>query len=269
MLYCHAILPKAGLGNRLFPWARCRIFSFVNKAPMLRPAWAQLRLGPLLRRETDWRHYSDLFTAAPDEITSVKRLVVRSISRRESEDDSTANLISNGGKVVRGFEGERDRFKPLNGWHELLGAELRTITRPRWRSVVDQIPSVPVGIHVRMGDFVEPGSDPNNPHVRVPRSWYVESLRAIRRAADYPVRAIVVSDGREHELSELLSEENVSFLRTGSAISDLLLLSRSDILIGSAGSSFSAWAAFLGQMPSIAHPSRGFGWFNLINQKGN
>ena len=271
MLYCHAILPKAGLGNRLFPWARCRVFSSENNVPMLSPTWAQLRMGPLLRGESDLRHYANLFTAGPDEITSIKKLFIKCISRWEHEDDAgfATFSVSNGRTVIRVFDGEQDRFQQLNGWHELLRAKLLAITRPRWRNAAEQIRDVPIGIHVRMGDFVESGTDPANPHVRAPRSWYVKSLREIRKAAGYPVRAILVSDGKENELEELLAEKNISLVRTGSAIGDLLLLSKSKVLIASAGSSFSAWAAFLGQMPSIAHPSQSFEWFNLINQNGN
>ncbi len=236
---------------------------------MLRPTWAQLRIGPLLRGESDLRHYSDLFTTGPDEVTSVKKLFIKCISHREPEDGNGFVATSNGRTVIRVFEGEQDRFQQLNGWHEFLSAELLAITRPRWRNAVEQIGEVPLGIHVRMGDFVEPGTNEANPHVRAPRSWYVESLRQIRKAAGYPVRAILVSDGKENELQELLVEENISLVRTGSAIGDLLLLSQSKVLIASAGSSFSAWSAFLGQMPSIAHPSKSFEWFNLINQKGS
>jgi hypothetical protein len=82
----------------------------------------------------------------------------------------------------------------------------------------------------------------------------------------YPVGAVIVSDGKESELRELLDQEQVTLVRAGSAISDLLVLSNSKVLIASAGSSFSAWAAFLGQMPSIAHPSHSFDWFKLVNQ---
>jgi hypothetical protein len=45
-----------------------------------------------------------------------------------------------------------------------------------------------------------------------------------------------------------------------------LLLAKSRTLIASAGSSFGAWAAFLGQMPSIAHPLKSFDWFHLRNR---
>jgi len=46
----------------------------------------------------------------------------------------------------------------------------------------------------------------------------------------------------------------------------LLVLAKSRTLIASAGSSFGAWAAFLGQMPSIAHPSKSFDSFKLRNR---
>ncbi len=43
---------------------------------------------------------------------------------------------------------------------------------------------------------------------------------------------------------------------TGSAIGDMLLLSRAEVFLAS-GSSFSAWASFLGQMPTLTHPGLG------------
>ena len=236
---------------------------------MLRPTWAQLRVGPLLRRESDLRLYTDLFKAGSDEVTSMTRLFVKLSSRWEREDDEIREFAgsSNGRSVIKVFTGERDRFRQLNGWHEFLNAELHGITRPKWRDAVEQIKDVPIGMHVRMGDFAAPGSDPDNPHQRVAHSWYLESLRAIRAAAGCSVPAIMVSDGREDELQDLLAEENVALVRTGSAISDLLVLAQSKVLVASAGSSFSAWAAFLGQMPSIAHPSRSLDWFNLRNDR--
>jgi len=236
---------------------------------MLRPTWAQLKIGPMLRGESDLRHYWDLFQPQPDEVASIKRLVVKLTARWEHEDGNGLEFggSNKGRPVVKVFTGERDRFRELNGWHEFLNAELLAITRPKWRDTVEQIKHVPIGMHVRMGDFVAPDSDPDNPHQRVAHSWYLESLRAIREAAGYPVPAIMVSDGREDELQDLLAEENVALVRTGSAISDLLVLAKSKVLVASAGSSFSAWAAFLGQMPCIAHPSRGLDWFNLRNDK--
>src|SRR4029453_184268 len=37
MIVCRARLPRAGLGNRLFPWARCRVFSLATGVSVLGP----------------------------------------------------------------------------------------------------------------------------------------------------------------------------------------------------------------------------------------
>jgi hypothetical protein len=48
--------------------------------------------------------------------------------------------------------------------------------------------------------------------------------------------------------------DNVTFLRPGNAITDSLSLSRDKVLLASASSTFSAWACFLGQMPTVSAP---------------
>jgi glycosyl transferase family 11 len=265
MIYCQAVLPKAGLGNRLFPWARCRVFAFENKTPMLAPTWTQLAVGPLLRGETDLRHYSGLFVTGANDVVGAKKILVKAISRRAGEAEDSASLNENGRPVLKVFSGEGDRFLKLNGWHDYLRNELRAITKSKWIEAVDQVGDFSIGMHVRMGDFVDANAQTDNPHRRVPHSWFAHSLKAVRRIIGRPVRAVIVSDGKDSELRELLELENVSLVRTGSAIGDLMLLSNSKVLLASAGSSFSAWAAFLGQMPSIAHPSQSFDWFNLAS----
>jgi len=104
--------------------------------------------------------------------------------------------------------------------------------------------------------------------LRTPISWFIESLEYIRRIAGFPLKAYIVSNGKQEEFKELLSLKNVFFLNNRSAIVDLLILSKAKILIGSGGSSFSAWAAFLGQMPTITYPGQSLTWFNLTNKNG-
>ena len=70
-----------------------------------------------------------------------------------------------------------------------------------------------------------------------------------------------MSDGQPHELRELLDEPGVELVTPASPISDMLLLSRAEVLIGSGGSSFSAWASFLGGMPTVSHPGQSLRWF--------
>ena len=84
----------------------------------------------------------------------------------------------------------------------------------------------------------------------------MHSVVLIRQAVGYPSAAYIVSDGTRAQLAELLSLENVHLVRPGSAISDLLVMSKSRVLLASGSSSFAAWGAFLGQMPTASHPGQ-------------
>ena len=285
MLYCQAVFMRgSGLGTRLFPWARCRIFSHVNNIPMLSPQWVQIppRIRPLLLGGIDLRCYNHqqlligLFKKRAREIGGIRRIWLQCVADKEPEPDrfdylknETINIMT---ERIIVFEGDNSRLSKLNGWDQFLYEEIRAMTRYRWLKVVDRIQDVPIGINVRRGKgFTDPKSDTDfytRGAVRTPLPWFVESLRVIREVLGFPAKAFVVSDGTEKDLKDLLSLENVVFLRPGCAISDLLVLSKARILIASGGSSFSAWASFLGQMPTISHPGQSLTWFKLVNRKG-
>jgi hypothetical protein len=263
-VFCHAILPRAGLGNRLLTWARCRVFSETFSVPMLRPTWAQLKVGPLLRGETDWRTYHNLFRSAPDEVSGLRRLGVLLSARRLREPEPWRAL---GGAETRPrvivFRGFEPGFRPLIGWHELLHRELLAMTCPRWTRTVRR--SAQIGIHVRRSDFA-PATSPEDFQrrgaLRTPIAWFLRTLRQMREAAG-PVPAFVVSDGPSADVAELLAEPSVELCRAGSAVGDLLQLATARFLIGSGGSSFSAWAAFLAQAPVVTLPGGRLTWFGL------
>ena len=269
-LYCQAILPKAGLGNRLFPWARCSVYSLLNGVPMLSPSWAQIKLGPLLRAETDLRLYHNLFRKKGDYVTGLKRRWLQLTADHVPEPDDLSTLPKHTDKTVVDFRGWKDYFRQLNGHSQFLHRSLRSITKAAWLCKVDACDGAFIGLHVRRGDFtatILPDDYRVKGALRTPIEWFVESLETVRRAVGLPVRAVVVSDGRQDELRELLGVENVTWGQTGSAIGDLMLLSKAKILIGSGGSSFSAWASYLGQMPAVAHPGQSLTWFNLQGER--
>ena len=84
----------------------------------------------------------------------------------------------------------------------------------------------------------------------------VVSLDWVGETVGYPAQALVESDGTKEELEPLLKLGNVEFVRPGCAISDLLILARSQVLMASGSSAFSAWASLLGQMPTSSHPGQ-------------
>src|SRR6266436_311059 len=223
MLHCEAKLLRSGLGNRLFPWARCRMFSQrPGDVTGWQRAWVKLRATRIAEPA--------LLSAAPPRKTSL-------------------------GLVV--FEGYETQFRPLHGWNELLRNELLAMTRPQWRQKA-AVASPYIAIHVRRGDFQRPNAQTDHSRVdnmATPLSWFVASLKAVRAHLGVTVPAVVTSDGDPDELRPLLDLDNVRQVATGSAIGDLLTLSRAALLLAS-GSSFSAWASYLGRMPTLSHPGQ-------------
>jgi hypothetical protein len=247
---------------------------------MLRPHWAQPRVGPLLRGGIDYRCYKNqilllgLFQARAHEIGGWKRRWIEKAATSTTESEKL-NLsdFSHSRDVLIEFEGDRGQFEVLRGWDQFLLHEIRAMTKERWLAVAERKGAVPIGINVRLGrDFKKARTSADyfiKGATRTPLSWFIKSLRITREALGYCARAYVLSDGTAKQLGQLLSEENVLFVRPGCAISDLLILSRAEVLLASGGSSFSAWASFLGQMPTISHPGQSMTWFKLENSRGN
>lgn len=263
MIYCKAILHKAGLGDRLFPWARCRIFSYVNAIPMLAPIWIQLRVGTVLRSENDPRIYYDLFKGNPNDIHGLKKIYLELFSKKIPEPEIFNQPLKSRpvNNTLFQFKGPKGCFLNLNGWQDFLYNEIRLITCEKWLKKIDGYSEIPIGIHIRRGDFGKLISEGGR---SIPIIWFINSLKTIRRFIGCDIKAYVSSDGKKEEIQEILNEPNVSLIKTGSAIGDLLTLSKSKVLIVSP-SSFSGWASFLGQMPTIAHPGHSLTWFNLTN----
>ena len=230
---------------------------------MLFPSWESWGLGPLLRRESDLRLYLDLFKKPASQIGGVRKFWIQrsflkitepvSISQPYTDKQSADGLIT--------FEKLLDYYAQLNGWNAFLLEEIRGMTREKWLKKAAAVPVAPVGIHVRRGDFVLSGSG-------IPISWFVKSLLLVRKIAGYPAKALIFSDGSARELRDILNLPHTSYIATGSAIGDLLSLAKQRFLIAPGGSTFSAWASFLGQMPTVTYPGQPLSWYQMINQDG-
>ncbi len=259
MTYVEARLLRAGMANRLFPWARARIWSRTHGARMLFPRWAQVPIGTLIRREKDLRTYTNLFQPADGDVTGLRAAYIRlrAATVPEPEKVDGAVAAARGTQLVV-FEGMRGQFAEINGWSGLLKDELEAMTRPIWRERARAFPAPFIALHVRRGDFqrsIAAAELATAGNAITPIGWFVDTLRCVRAALGEARPAIVTSDGSDAELAALLAEPNVTRADTGSAIGDMLLLSRAEVLLAS-GSSFSAWASFLGQMPTFTHPGQ-------------
>lgn len=268
--YCEAEFWRpTGLGNRLFSWARAKVFSNCSGNRMLAPKWGHIRGASIIRGGINYRNairkilLFDNFKPSQEEIVGIEKFLVKKKykSYKVKTIQEALQIITNNpqSKIIT-FVGHTEHdFHDISPYRELIYRELQKITKNKWIKNAEECNIPFIGINIRMGkdfkaasfnDFKENSTD----FLRTPIDWYIESLKKIRGILGEGVPAIVISDGNKNELKELLSEPLVTMPDSKSAISDLLILSKAQILIGAGRSSFSAWASFLGKMPTVTIP---------------
>ncbi len=249
-----------GLGNLLFAWARCIVFTRRYNLTPIWPTWAQIKLGPILRRETDKRFYHNLFLNPPGYISGLRKLRLLKQLRRISEDEFEQRLL-NGIEpeehLLVEFEGMQGYFSKMLNDHQTVYSELLRMTRSRHKLALPGPLTTAIAVHVRLGDFavssVPVGQRKGAANFRIPISWYVEKIKQVREVIGQEIPVWVFSDGKDAELDCLLLLSGVKRMSFGSSIADLLAMARSSILIAS-GSTFSMWASYLGRMSVIWYP---------------
>jgi hypothetical protein len=239
-----------GLGNLLFIWARAFARSLETGAVLIDPVWHQLKVGPILRRERDLRTYLDVFPVRSPRAVWRELVRCRLLGR-----PPTGEVRVGGARVT--YEIVRDgrtTFHDLDPYREQIRTVLPKLVRPR------ALPSLPptefIALHVRLGDFAPPreGTLGTAINTRLPLSWYLAALRAARAAHGDPTfPALVFSDGADEELEPLLREPGVERAPPRPAFADMLTMARARVLVCS-NSTFSFWAAFLGQAMLVAPP---------------
>ena len=112
-------------------------------------------------------------------------------------------------------------------------------------------------MHIRLGDFrkLSAGEDfARVGNVRTPDEYFLEVIQTIRHIHGSLLPVSIFSDGYKTELEQVLALPRVQWMEGNSDIVDLLLLSKSRLIVASAGSTFSYWAGFLSEGPLILHP---------------
>ncbi len=261
--YAYADVGYFGLTHSLLAWARSHLWAADNGVPMIAPSWLRVRgrVGPWLRGESDKRQYQLLFRF-PDYVTGVRRLALLATRKRVAADAVAGRAPdpSSRGKIVefrnRVGGNASAYFGQLVGRQAQVLAALRRMTRPHL------LPPKPVtlaiAVHVRLGDF---GGVPSPQELRegrsnsrLPLQWYLDMVGGLHRKLG-KVPTLVYSDGRAAELRPLLEVPGVQWVRSRTAITDLLSISQSALLVSS-GSGYSLWGAYLGAVPRICFPGQ-------------
>lgn len=240
-----ALVPDAGLGNKLYVWARAWQFARVNSIPFQCFGWTRPKLGPFLRMERSTRLYlGDIRRESPfAAIACVFRwLAFQRLYDPEVEPLApsrrrrlfifrrlSANSVNIATNSFVSLTDCRDELRAALG-KRLTSASLKRLARN---------PKPVVGIHVRRGDIRFCGD------YWQPIENFCRRLHNLREVAGACLPAVVFSDGTKGELGPLLLMPSVARAPANPDIVELIQLSRSQVLITSRGSTFSNWAAFL------------------------
>ena len=232
-------LGGAGLGNILFPWARAIVYAKENNLNRVQTTWKNFKVGTFIRNEKDKRMYLDLFTVS-DGVSGIRKF-----------------LLLNFSNTVKIFSGMDNLFEPFQHQHALVRSELFRIVNPYHIKKANMFSHNSVAIHIRMGDFRNPENEDilrkGGWNYRLPIEWYKSIISKIREVSNIPI--FIFSDAGDEDLKDILDIKNCRRVFFGSSISDMLALSNAKVLVAS-GSTFSMWASFIGQIPTIWFPGQ-------------
>jgi len=253
---------RTGLAHSLLAWGRCAVWCRDTGATMMAPRWLRPRIGPYLRGERDKRNYALTFHPGPFLWEPQRSLIRLRAQTFYAELDLPEPGYAPPRPLVVVFRNaqalnERKMFHHVAAHGMFLKQQLLAMTRPRF---IPQPASAPhIAIHVRLGDFSvasEAAIKAGATNVRLSVAWYGRALEQLRKGLGINLPAIVYSDGSDAELAPVLAFNNVVRAPRAAAITDLLSLSQSCVLIASA-SGFSHWGAFLGGVPSLSYIGQG------------
>jgi hypothetical protein len=247
----------AGLANLLLIWARSLVAAERLGVRMLTPAWPALKIGPILRRESDLRIYAGLFAREPNAIGGLAKLLAFACTRRVERFDHPADLAQcrpNTLYVPRPHKIAPIYFDGLFDHQPRIAGRMLRMIRARHLDRVRALPRPRVAVHIRMGDFAPATEGPlRSVNTRLPLAWYGDRMAELRNVLGPDAHFTLFSDGSPDELAELLREGDVELRSGETAIVDLLSMARAQALLASA-STYSLWASFLGRMPSLWYP---------------
>ncbi len=241
MAKVHIRFPGTGLGNMLLVWAKGVVFAQLNNLPYTTTSWWGLHWGALLRRERKSRLYFGYFTETP----LWKRLTMKIYCIfTDIEPDPVVEVVAafggNDKKVYlfnKALTGP-DVFGSIRDHSAMVTKELFNTITPKMRSKLLEFQNPVIGVHIRRGDF-KLGNQ------TTPLEYFIKGINAVRDALGQNYSVTIFTDAHEEELTALLRLPNIHIAEDKPDILDIILLSKSKIMILSQSSTFGYWAAFL------------------------
>lgn len=245
----------------LLIWARGMVFARLNDLPYFTSSWWGFRWGALWRREKKKRLYFGYFTETP---------FLKKIQLYFSYNFSKVNIepaVKVASEVIKGnnlfvFNKiiiDNDLFGAIRNHKEIIQDELNKIIAPKIKEELRKYSSPIIGIHIRRGDF-KLGNQ------TTPLAFFIKGINVIRKVIGENAPVTIFSDADKQELAEILALPNTSMAEHKPDILDIILLSKSRVMILSGSSTFGYWAAFLSDA-LVIRPAND--WQKLIKQNSS
>jgi hypothetical protein len=254
-----ALLPVAGLGNKLSVWAKAAVFAHQNGLPLAVVGWSWPRpraiLRGKLRAERQYRrHFVPRYRELAKFVGSfaLMRRIVTEPAMSEDAQLQDAIYVFNRGPHWS------DYFGAIREQRDLVRKLLYSELTPSILAALETMRRPCVAVHIRCGDFrhLQPDEDfAKVGGVRTPLGYFEAIIGGIRARRREILPVTLFSDGTDAELAALLALPNVTRSKAGNDVLDLLLMSRASLIVSAAGSTFSKWSGFLSDTPLIMHPS--------------
>jgi hypothetical protein len=281
MIYTSAEYNRhAGLGNKLFAWSRAKIYSHYYDIPMLTQNWISLRGAAITRGGIDYSKVLGkiiLYKNFVNDENEICRLIWDIQNKYNSRSIYVTNLFEanqfincnkkNNKLILFRWDGDHT-FSEIEIYREFIKNRLVKITHPTViEKYINNSNIKPfIGINIRSGnDFIESDSVNQNGYRKTSIEWFLDNIPTLRKTYGF-LPVYIVSDGSPKKLEFIFSKiRDVHIVNNNTAIEDLLFLSKANVLMGSGNSSFSAWASFLGNMPTYCSKETSFDSFKLQN----
>lgn len=233
-------LPRYGLANKLITWSKAWIWCQNNHVNLHINGWIHFPLGSILRGEKSWRWYLGFFKNK--KIINLK--FWRKIQTIRSIKDQPLPYIKQFTFKATPYISD---LVELSDYHDQIKKAFYQMIKQSQIKKACLHPIPIISVHIRRGDFVKIGS-------AIDLNYYINIIYQIRDVCKQNLPVTIFSDGYEEELSSILNIENTKLFKTVNDLVDLIVMSKSQILVTNLSSSYSYWAAFISDGIIIHHP---------------
>jgi len=232
--------PPTGLGNMLLTWSRGYLFARLNGLEMVTSGWGGIHWGAWLRWERKKRMYGGYFKE--DGFLKKREMARRTRTAQLVVEPAVEKLQgSAGGDTIFLFNEVspgKDLFGPMRPHREAVREGIINILSPRLARQLEGYEAPAIAVHIRRGDF-------KIGNAITPLSFFIRSIVLAREVSGLRLPVMVFTDAAPAEIKEVLELPDVSMATEKADILDILLMSRSKMIVLSQSSTFSYWGAFL------------------------